>query len=276
MRVEGLKVTYDGEREVLYVPYLEIPVRKVTCVLGPNGSGKTSLLKAIAGLVEARGTVYLEGAAFSPSRVGTFRRLLAYAGRPPEVSEVTNMRVLEALLIARSKGAGLFEKEEEVREVLEVAKRLGVSHLLSRRLGELSDGELRRVVVAMAMVRRPLYYLLDEPDAHVDVGFKTELAKIVRDLAEGSTVLVSTHDPLFAQLTCDYVVVLRAGRVLFQGWIGDLVSRPGILEEAFGARFTHVTLAGGRVLLVPMLGSYDGGTRLAETRKGGNEGRDEH
>jgi len=90
--------------------------------------------------------------------------------------------------------------KRDVEEVLEVARETGVVNLLNRSLRELSAGELQRIVLAAALVRKPKILLLDEPDSHLDVKWKTWLSRYLKELSKPIDIILSTHDTVLHQI----------------------------------------------------------------------------
>lgn len=253
MRARSLIIKYDKASFRLGEIDLDIPERKVTCVVGPNGSGKTTLLKGIGGLLDREGHVYIDGKSDVELTQSLARRISSYAGYFPQVDPLLNIKVLDFLLTSRYLGSdGFFESENDYRLVTEIAKRMGITHLLSRKLNELSGGELQKVLIALSMCKKPSYYLLDEPDAHVDMGFKPELARLIRSLSEEGTVILATHDFIFAQLTCDHYVVLNKGKVIFQGGKVELLNSADVISGAFGVKFRRTLIEGVGEILFPI------------------------
>ncbi len=227
---------------------LTIPSNAVTCILGPNASGKTTLLKAIAQVVDYSGVVEISGRD-AKSMLRELRRILSYASVLEE-RELLGVTVLDVLVYSRYPvSKGFFTSREDVEKAREVAVKLGIEGLLGRRLGELSAGELQRVVLAAALAREPKVLLLDEPDSHLDVRAKTWLSEFLREISSSVTVVLSTHDPLFASATCEYFVVLSRGGVVFAGSKSELLENAHILEEVYGVPFTSVSLGDHRVLI---------------------------
>jgi iron complex transport system ATP-binding protein len=230
---------------------LTIPSNTVTCILGPNASGKTTLLKAIAQVVDYTGVVEISGRD-AKSMLRELRRILSYASVLEE-RELLGVTVLDVLVYSRYPvSKGFFTSREDVEKAREVAVKLGIEGLLGRRLGELSAGELQRVVLAAALAREPKVLLLDEPDSHLDVHAKTWLSEFLREISSSAssvTVVLSTHDPLFASATCEYFVVLSRGGVVFAGSKSELLENAHILEEVYGVPFTSVSLGDYRVLI---------------------------
>ncbi|MEM4825214.1 MAG: ABC transporter ATP-binding protein, partial [Desulfurococcaceae archaeon] len=237
IEVKDLRVVYrPWNIEALKGIYLSIPRNKVICVLGPNASGKTTLLKSIANLIDYEGVILIDKV--NTRKLGKlFRKMISYTSSI-EKTRFLGVSVLDALLISRYPvSKGFIDTREDYEEVKRIAKELGITHLLRRRIDELSSGELQKVVLAMALVKKPSTLLLDEPDNHLDIGMKPFLSRFLRRISSELTVILSTHDPLFATHVCDYYILLHNGVVKFMGTHEDLVKNTKILEEVFGVGF---------------------------------------
>ncbi|MGC8983016.1 MAG: ABC transporter ATP-binding protein [Desulfurococcaceae archaeon] len=257
IEVSRLRVVYKPPGiEALREVTVEVPSGTVTCILGPNASGKTTLLKAIAALVDYEGSV-LVGGLEAREAAKQLRKVLSYAQSLDASADYLGTRVVQVLLTSRYPvSSGFADTRRDLEEVLEVAEVLGISHLLERRLGELSSGELQKVVLAAALVKKPKYLLLDEPDSHLDAAYKSWLAGFLKKLArEGKTVVATTHDVLFASAACDNVVVLSRGSVVCSGSAGEVFGEGrACLEKAFGVGFS-TAVVGGRLVAIPVYSS---------------------
>lgn len=208
-------------------------------IIGPNGAGKTSLLKAIAKMVKYNGVIYIDGYEVSQTPHRVIARILSYAG-DIDVPEMLSLTVLDAVLTSRYPvSKGFFETREDVERALEVLEKLGIIGLKDRRLNELSSGELRKVVLAMALAREPKVILLDEPDAHLDIQSKINISRIIKNIARYSITIFTTHDVLFAFNTASKILLLRGGEVIGYGSI-DYVVKNNLLSRAYGAHFKVV------------------------------------
>lgn len=185
---------------------------RLTVVAGPSGSGKSSLLRVIAGLQRARsGAVEIDGTNVSHLRTGAMRRLrrraIGVVLQAPSDNLVEKLRAVEQIeLAARLRGAGTHESGA-------LLDAMGIAHRASSYPGELSGGEQQRVAFAAAAVGRPALLLADEPTAQLDAAAGRELVASMRTLVErGVTMIVASHDPAMID-SADARLTLRDGRV---------------------------------------------------------------
>jgi iron complex transport system ATP-binding protein len=189
-------------------------------LLGPNGSGKTSLLRLLSGTrAPTAGTVRLAGQSLAAqSRRDVARRLAVV---PQETELAFEYSVLEMVLMGRHPHLGLFQVEgpDDYAIAREALTATGTVHLEERRFHTLSGGEKQRVVIAAALAQRPDILLLDEPTASLDLGYQLDVAALLTALNHdrGVTMIVSTHDLQLAASICRTLVLIRNGRVLAHG-----------------------------------------------------------
>jgi molybdate transport system ATP-binding protein len=240
---------------------LEVESQGVVVLLGPNAAGKTTLLRALAGLVPLeRGRVVLDGVVLEDTssgvRVPTEQRPVGVVFQ--DYLLFPHMTALENVAFGlRSRGHGRHASRTRALEMLD---HVGLADLASARPRALSGGQAQRVALARALATDPRLLLLDEPLSAMDAGARAELRRgLTRHLAAfAGTSLVITHDPIEAMTLGDQLVVLEAGRVVQSGSPDELSSHPrsryvadllGLNLYRGRAEQGSVTLTGGRRLI---------------------------
>jgi cobalamin transport system ATP-binding protein len=224
----------------------------LTGLLGPNGCGKTTLLKLLSGVLQPEhGHVLLNGY----SLAGRSRREIAQhlAVVPQETHPAFDYTVMEMVLMGRHPHLGVFELEgpRDLALARDALAATGTEHLAGRAYMTLSGGEKQRVVIASALTQSPDVLLLDEPTASLDLGYQLEVAALLRrlNLERGVTMVLATHDLNLAASLCDRLILMREGRVVSQGATRDVLTAGSIrriydveADVSFHASAGHVTV----------------------------------
>ena len=189
--LKNISVNFEGNT-VLHNHNLTIYDDDFIGIIGPNGGGKTTLLKVILGLVKpSEGEIRVFGT--SPEKA---RRHIGYVPQMMEVERDFPISVRDTVLMGRLAHKGLFRSHnkkdfEEVDRALEVVE---MSEMKNRKTGSLSGGERQRVMIARALASEPKLLLLDEPTASIDPKLKTDIYDLLNSLKDQMAIILVTHD----------------------------------------------------------------------------------
>lgn len=213
---------------------------EIVAILGPNASGKSTLLKIIAGALEPlSGRVLLDG--FVTHTLAPRARAQRIAMVQQESPLLFPSRAWEFVLQGRHPyGRSLrFENENDLLIARNALAQVGADHLSDRWMSEISGGEKQRVILARALAQQPLLLLLDEPTLHLDIGAQVDLLATLRRLAAENryTIAVVTHELNLAAEYADQVVLLQKGKSLRVGSPAAVYQRD-LLEQVFHASLT--------------------------------------
>lgn len=252
LEATDLSVGYPG-RVVGSGLSLALQGGEVLALLGPNGCGKTTLLKTLLGLLPAlAGTVQLQGRALTSWPLAERARVLAYV--PQGQASTFGFTALEMVLMGRTAHLGLIARPGAKDRTIaqDALARLGIAHLADRSVHRISGGERQLVLIARALAQQPQAVLLDEPTASLDFGNQGLVMRAIRTLAgEGLAVLFTTHDPNQALRCADRALLMREGRVLNGGAVGQVIEAEG-LRALYRAGVHQVDdAAGGLPVFLP-------------------------
>jgi iron complex transport system ATP-binding protein len=252
MPLEGRKLTI-GYSDRTVGTGLDIGIRKgeVVALLGPNGGGKTTLLKTLLGLLKPlAGEVVVEDKNLSSLSIRERARHIAYV---PQTHVATFAFPAETVvLMGRTAHGNVFSRPTSTDRAIAAAAiaRFGISALAERPYTLISGGERQLVLLARALAQEPQFIVLDEPTASLDFGNQGKVMREMRALAaSGLGVLFTTHDPNHALRAADRAYLLRRGALLAEGNVREVLTKPQ-LEELYGAP-VHAITEGSNVAFTP-------------------------
>jgi len=226
--------------------------REIVGILGPNASGKSTLLQILSGqLKPLSGRIELDG--WPPGSFSLRDRAQRIAIVHQESHLLFPLTVWEYVLQGRyPHGRRLrFENDADILMAENALEQTGATALAERSMDQLSGGERQRVVLARALAQQPQLLLLDEPTRHLDIGGKVELMRRLRNLTEQNryTSVIVTHELNLAAEFFNWVVLLQGGKCIAAGRPEE-VYRAELLAQTFGTPLEVETGAGGRPRVV--------------------------
>ena len=234
IKTEKLSVFYD-DHIVVEELALTIPAGQITSIIGPNGCGKSTILKAIGRILKSKtGVVYLDGADISQlSTKEVAKRMAILPQSPTAPSGLTVEELIAYGRYPHQKGFGkLSEKDREIIEWALTATKL--TDFASREVDSLSGGQRQRVWIAMALAQQTELILLDEPTTYLDLAHQLEILQLLHELnqREGCTIAMVLHDLNLAARFSDYMVAISAGKIISHGTALEVMT-PEVLREGF-------------------------------------------
>lgn len=204
IRIENLSVTYDGKAALEGVD-LSLCEGEFVAIVGPNGGGKSTLVKAILGLVPYCGRIEFAPEVADRAAIGYMPQMNNFdRAFPISVGEL----ILSGLQGDKGHAWGRYSADDKAK-VAEVACRLGIEALVDKAIGELSGGELQRALLGRAIISEPKVLVLDEPANFIDPKFEGELYELLTELNKRITIVMVSHDEAAVRSLAHRVVCIN-------------------------------------------------------------------
>jgi iron complex transport system ATP-binding protein len=250
--VKNISFSYDGE-EIFSDISFSIGRGEVLCILGPNGTGKTTLIKCLNGLHEIdSGNILINGENIEKL---SFREISRHVGYIPQ-SHVPSFpfKVFDVVLMGRAPYLNLTDspKDEDVKIAMDALRTLGIESLKDKEYTNLSGGERQLVFLARVLCQKPDMLILDEPTSHLDFGNQIKLLEIIDNLAKsGLSIIMSSHFPDHAFLSSTKVAIMKDKKFIDFGTPDDVVTEDN-LKKAYSIDVKLIELDNNRKVCVPL------------------------
>ena len=210
---------------------------EILCILGPNGVGKTSLLKCISGLLQlTSGTVFCKGEDVFKMNRSLLARVVAYL--PQMHNPVFAYTVFDTVLMGRTPYLGYFSFPDagDEKKAWQAIESLGIGHIAQKAYTEISGGERQLVLFARVMAQEPELIILDEPTSHLDYGNQLKILALIQHLSkQGTAIIMTSHNPDHAFMVADRVGVMIEKGIQKIGKPEEVIT-PEILFSMYGVK----------------------------------------
>jgi iron complex transport system ATP-binding protein len=241
LSLQNVNSGYKGT-DVIFNISLKVKEGENLCIIGPNGCGKTTLLKAISGLIPHKGSIKIDGIDINEMKRADMARKI---GVLSQISTIYfSYSIYETVLLGRylhMKGRTFKEPSSKDKEYTDKClKAVGLYSIKDKQINELSGGQLQRVYLARTLAQEPDIILLDEPTNHLDLKHQADLIDFLRDWSkyEGHSVIGVMHDLNLAIKLSDKVLVLDKGRMAAYGNAHEVISS-NLLNKVYDMNITE-------------------------------------
>lgn len=249
MRIEiaGLEFSYESV-PVLEDINLELKEGETLAIVGPNASGKTTLLKCINRILEPqKGTILIDGEELKELGKEEIARKIGHV--PQAEAENFPTTVFDTVLMGRKPHGGWKPSKKDLEIASEIIEKLNLEEISMRNIGEISGGQRQKVMIARCLAQEPEAILLDEPTSSLDLRHKLEVLNSVKEQAqEGISVVMAMHDLNLALRYSDKILMLREGKIFAAG--GPEIITPENIETVYGVK-VKITEESGRYTIMP-------------------------
>lgn len=224
-----------GENKILHNVSFSLQESEVLTVLGPNGVGKTTLLKCMMGLLHwQQGRTLIDGKPLDQMKTSEIWSRIAYV--PQSKGTALSYTAQEMVLMGRSARLGLFSQptKEDYRAAQEAMEQVGITRLADKQCSCMSGGELQMVLIARALSSKPQMLVLDEPESNLDFKNQLIVLETIQRLSkeQGIAAIVNTHYPAHALKIADKALLLNYNGCCQFGPVGDIVNEKN-MQKAF-------------------------------------------
>jgi iron complex transport system ATP-binding protein len=242
IELKHIQVSY-GKREILRDIDATIAPGRITAVMGPNGCGKTTLLRCIGGLLEpTSGNVGIDGQEVGSYSARALAQKVAFVRQQAQTD--FEFSAFETVLMGRNPYQHHLQNESQKDwDIVEQCmKQTNTWHLRLAKPAEMSGGEMQRVMIARALAQQTPVLLMDEPVSNLDIAHQLEIMRLLR--TTDKTVVIVIHDLNLALQFCDDLMLIHNGALLFHGRMADGLTTENI-ATAYGVK-SH--MAEGRII----------------------------
>ena len=235
LKVENLDLSFDDLVLADNMSF-ELEASKTHVIIGPNGTGKSTLLKTLFGDIQPqKGQVSFDGAPLTKPTLSTWRTQFGYM--PQDIRLDVGLTVLEVVLLGQLNALSLKLGDQLLEEALQALDQIGLLHLANRDVRTLSGGQCQMILFAQALMRKPKILMLDEPVSALDLHFQQVLLDHLdqQTKQKGWVSLMILHDLNLAAQYADNLLVLKGGKVVAQGAPKDVI-KPAMVEDVYGVK----------------------------------------
>ncbi|MFP4296770.1 MAG: ABC transporter ATP-binding protein [Spirulinaceae cyanobacterium] len=230
LTIENLNFSYRKTRLLKEIQF-ELKSGQVLAILGPNGVGKTTLLKCLNGILQPQtGKICLNHQSIRHYSRQKLAQTFAYVAQRTEVGDMT---VFDAILLGRHPYIRFDVSPSDLEKVQQAISLLNLQPLMLRSVRELSGGELQKVAIARALVQEPQILLFDEPTSALDLKNQIEILSLIREtvISQQKSALLTIHDLNLALRFADRFLFLKEGRIFSLGGYDSIT--PELIESVY-------------------------------------------
>ncbi len=245
----------SDEKPVFEHLSFQVSSGQVFCLLGPNGTGKSTLIKCLSGLLRPQqGTILLDGDDLSSLKPSSIAKKVGYV--PQSQFSVFPFLVRDVVVMGRAAHLNNISspKQRDYDIADEAIRTVGIAHIAERPCNNISGGEWQLVLIARALTQQPQILLLDEPTSHLDMGNQMRILEVISGLSRaGLTIIMASHFPDHAFLAAHQAAILKDRQFVAWGNPDEVINQAN-LQAAYGidVRILFVADGVGRKICVPL------------------------
>ena len=261
LEVRNLQKYYDDGYHAVRGVSFSIPSGMLVGLIGPNGCGKSTMMKCINRMHDpSSGDILIDGESVLNKTTADIAKIVSTV--PAELRSSFGLTVYETVMLGRYPYLKnvWWEAENDESVVEDALRKFGVLHLQDRQLNMLSSGEMQRVLIAKAYVQEPRLMLVDEPTSHLDMKYKLDVMEYLNAMVKKDmTVLVAEHDISLMARYCDLCIIMKKGEIVAIGKPKENIN-PDLIREVYDVDASVGFDDEGELFVLPKRHRKDHGT----------------
>jgi len=249
---DDLKFSWNRHKNVFSHVSFAMKPGELFCILGPNGTGKSTLLRCLMNLLDIEaGSVQVDGVDLRKMERQDLAKKLAFVPQRWDVS--FPYTVIDYVVMGRAPFISAFSspKEEDIKIAIDAIQEVGVFHLLDKPVNEISGGEHQLALIARALAQQPEILLLDEPTSHLDFGNQMQVLSLIERLRDrGISIIMTSHFPDHAFIVSDLVGIMREGSFSMIGPAEEVITSEALIATYHvDVKVEFIEVAGRKVCI---------------------------
>jgi len=219
LEVKNLEFSYNKVKTINNINF-KVRRQEFSCLLGANGSGKTTILKCLNKILKKdSGFIKIDGTNLDQLTQKQVARYISMVPQEHSVAFAYNVIDIVTMGITPYLSFGKMPSKDDYDKAFEIMEKLDISYLTNRQYNELSGGEKQLVLIARALMQDTGYLIMDEPTSHLDFKNKNLIMREIKKLTKNSNtgVIMALHDPNLAMKYCDRVIIVKEGNIMADG-----------------------------------------------------------
>jgi iron complex transport system ATP-binding protein len=253
LKVDNASFSYNGKEKIFEGINLEVNKSDVLCILGPNGTGKSTLIKCINGLLNLdSGNIFLNSTNISEMAKTDLAKMVGYI--PQSHSSTFAFSVFDVVLMGRAPHLNVTSVpgRKDFKIADKAIESLGISYLKDKTYTEISGGEKQMVLLARVLAQEPKLLLLDEPTSHLDFGNQIRTLDVINRLSQnGLSIVMTSHYPDHAFLSSNKVAIMKDGGIMDIGEPESVVTEEN-MRKTYGIDVKVIDMDDSRKACIPM------------------------
>ncbi len=253
LEICNAEFSYNGKEKIFENINLSIENKDVLCILGPNGTGKSTLIKCMNGLLKLNsGNIFLNDEDIYSLNNTELAKIIGYI--PQSHNSTFAFSVFDVVLMGRAPHLTVTSSpgEKDFKIADKALESLGIFHLKDKTYTEISGGERQLVLLARVLAQEPKLLLLDEPTSHLDFGNQIRTLEVINRLSKrGLSVIMTSHYPDHAFLSSNKVAIMNNGSIMAMGSPEEVITEKN-MREAYGIDVKVMDVDENRKACIPM------------------------